>query len=378
MWRFNLVVHDWGAAALAFAQRAPARVERLVVINALPLFDGYEWHRAARIWRTPLLGRAVDGLDLRRARCAGRCATPTRKPLPESELREIYRGIDFATQRAILQALPQRHARARSPPPASISRRSTRRRSSCGASSTPTSPRAPRRSTRARSAGAVELELLPDAGHWPWLDRPDVIDRVVDFLASRVSGPLGSRLRDVSSHRVNAQTRAAERSALIFCVSSACSPARTCSIGWSRAWSPAHRHGVGVPPRQRRSISLERTLHLFVEPRIQAWAAHSHLLLVIATYVYLNAQTTLIVGALLYLYIVHNRNYYFVRNMLIVAMVIALLCYALYPTAPPRLLPEWGFIDTNNYITGITRRHGRQPTSSTSTPRSRRCTSPSP
>ena len=101
-------------------------------------------------------------------------------------------------------------------------------------------------------------------------------------------------------------------------------------------------------------ISLERTLHLFVEPSIQAWAAHSHLLLVIAAYVYLNAQTTLIVGALLYLYIVHNRNYYFVRNMLLVAMMIALLCYALYPTAPPRLLPEWGFIDTNNYVTGFT------------------------
>ena len=101
-------------------------------------------------------------------------------------------------------------------------------------------------------------------------------------------------------------------------------------------------------------ISLERTLHIFVEQPIQAWAAHSKLLLVIAAYVYLNAQTTLIVGALLYLYIVHNRNYYFVRNMMLVAMTIALLCYALYPTAPPRFLPEWGFIDTNQYITGFT------------------------
>jgi hypothetical protein len=100
-------------------------------------------------------------------------------------------------------------------------------------------------------------------------------------------------------------------------------------------------------------ISLERTLHIFVEPSIQAWASHSHLLLVIAAYVYMNAQTTLIVGALLYLYIAHNRNYYFVRNMMLVAMVIALLCYALYPTAPPRLMPEWGFIDTNGYLLGI-------------------------
>ena len=73
----------------------------------------------------------------------------------------------------------------------------------------------------------------------------------------------------------------------------------------------------------------------------------------IATYVYLNAQTTLLVGALLYLYIAHNRNYYFVRNMLLVAMVIALLCYGFYPTAPPRFFPEWGFIDTTGYVTGV-------------------------
>jgi membrane-associated phospholipid phosphatase len=101
-------------------------------------------------------------------------------------------------------------------------------------------------------------------------------------------------------------------------------------------------------------ISLERTLHIFIEPQIQAWAAHSHLLLTIAAYVYLNAQTTLIVGALLYIYFVHNRSYYYVRNMMVVAMAIALLCYAFYPTAPPRFLPEWGFIDTNQMVTGFT------------------------
>ena len=100
-------------------------------------------------------------------------------------------------------------------------------------------------------------------------------------------------------------------------------------------------------------ISLERHLGVFVEPQIQAWAAGSHFLLVVATYIYLNAQTTLIVGALLYLYVFHNRNYYFVRNMLVVAMVIGLLCYAFFPTAPPRLLPEWGFIDTSKYVLGI-------------------------
>jgi pimeloyl-ACP methyl ester carboxylesterase len=31
--------------------------------------------------------------------------------------------------------------------------------------------------------GESEIALLADAGHWPWLDRPDVIELVADFLA---------------------------------------------------------------------------------------------------------------------------------------------------------------------------------------------------
>ena len=29
----------------------------------------------------------------------------------------------------------------------------------------------------------ARLELLPDAGHWPWIDRPDVIDMTASVLA---------------------------------------------------------------------------------------------------------------------------------------------------------------------------------------------------
>jgi pimeloyl-ACP methyl ester carboxylesterase len=30
----------------------------------------------------------------------------------------------------------------------------------------------------------AELVELPDAGHWLWLDRPDVIERVAEFLSA--------------------------------------------------------------------------------------------------------------------------------------------------------------------------------------------------
>jgi pimeloyl-ACP methyl ester carboxylesterase len=32
--------------------------------------------------------------------------------------------------------------------------------------------------------GAEEVVQVADAGHWPWLDRPDVIERIASFLDS--------------------------------------------------------------------------------------------------------------------------------------------------------------------------------------------------
>jgi len=45
-------------------------------------------------------------------------------------------------------------------------------------------------------------------------------------------------------------------------------------------------------------ISLERGLHLFVEPSVQTWASGSHALMLIASWWYVNAQTTVTVAAL--------------------------------------------------------------------------------
>ncbi len=55
----------------------------------------------------------------------------------------------------------------------------------------------------------------------------------------------------------------------------------------------------------------------------------------------------------MYLYLRHNRSFYFVRNMFMIAMVIALVGYTVFPTAPPRFMPEWGFIDSVSDFTGV-------------------------
>ena len=104
-------------------------------------------------------------------------------------------------------------------------------------------------------------------------------------------------------------------------------------------------------------ISLERTLHLFVEPSIQAWASGSRVVMLIASWLYVNAQGSVTIAALLYLYLRHNRNFYFVRNMFMIAMAIALVGYVVFPTAPPRFMPEWGFIDTVSDFTPVNVSH---------------------
>jgi hypothetical protein len=100
-------------------------------------------------------------------------------------------------------------------------------------------------------------------------------------------------------------------------------------------------------------ISLERGMHVFVEPSIQAWASGSHVLMVVSSWIYVNAQTSVTVGALVYIYLRHNKNFYFVRNMFMIAMAIALVGYTAFPTAPPRFFPEWGFIDSVSDFTGV-------------------------
>jgi hypothetical protein len=107
----------------------------------------------------------------------------------------------------------------------------------------------------------------------------------------------------------------------------------------------------------RELIHIEQALHMFVEPSIQAWASSSHFIMGFSDFMYLNAQTTVLLGGLAYLYFCHNRHFYFVRNMLVVAMALALVAYAVYPTAPPRLLPEYGFFDAVSDFSGISLQH---------------------
>ena len=85
---------------------------------------------------------------------------------------------------------------------------------------------------------------------------------------------------------------------------------------------------------------------------------------------YVNSHFVVTTTFLIWLYIARNQAYYFVRNMFMVAMGLALVGYLVYPTAPPRFLPEWGFTDS---VASLRRRVGRRTAPTCSTTRSPRC-----
>jgi membrane-associated phospholipid phosphatase len=68
---------------------------------------------------------------------------------------------------------------------------------------------------------------------------------------------------------------------------------------------------------------------------------------------YVTLHFAITVGALVWLYLRRNSSFYFVRNMFMVSMGLALVGYWLYPTAPPRLMPEWGFTDAISQFLGV-------------------------
>jgi membrane-associated phospholipid phosphatase len=108
-----------------------------------------------------------------------------------------------------------------------------------------------------------------------------------------------------------------------------------------------------------RIIELERGLHVFAEPWLQSWVTrHARWLLDVADWTYLNAQFVLTAAALVFIYLRRNESFYFVRNMFMVAMVVALAGYAVFPTAPPRLMPQWGFSDSVRQFTGVNSTQG--------------------
>ena len=180
--RFSLVVHDWGAVGLATAQRLHGRLERLVLISGVPFLPGYDWHRWARIWRRPFAGEMFMGLTTKWAlRQISKEANVSPGPLPAEWLNQVWEHFDHGTQRVILKLY-----RAS---PSDVLERAGQNLGGIGCPALVLTPDsdpyigAEFGHAYAAALGNAEHRTIERAGHWPWLDRPDLIDDVATFLA---------------------------------------------------------------------------------------------------------------------------------------------------------------------------------------------------
>jgi PAP2 superfamily protein len=98
-------------------------------------------------------------------------------------------------------------------------------------------------------------------------------------------------------------------------------------------------------------VSAERSLGLLIEPGIQHWAVSADWPAEVARWGYANLHFKGSCLMLAILYFGYRGSFGFVRNAVIAAMAISLLGYALFPTAPPRFLPELG-LDPSSSVTG--------------------------
>jgi membrane-associated phospholipid phosphatase len=92
-------------------------------------------------------------------------------------------------------------------------------------------------------------------------------------------------------------------------------------------------------------IAIERTLGIFVEPTLQQRVLAHDLAPHIANAIYL-AYWPILFGTLVWLLIWRADAYALFRNALLASGALTLVVFALYPLAPPRFLPEYGFVDT--------------------------------
>lgn len=181
---YSLVVHDWGSVALITAQRQPERLRRLVAFNCVPLGCSYRWHWIARyFWRRRILGELFNAAATKPAlRLLGRLATARPGPLPEEMVEAMWSHWRRGTWPAMLRLY-------RSADPEVLDAAGER----LGALVCPAlvlwasrDPYIPAEYGRRLAArlGDAELEEVAGAGHWPWIDRPELVGRTLSFLSA--------------------------------------------------------------------------------------------------------------------------------------------------------------------------------------------------
>jgi membrane-associated phospholipid phosphatase len=92
-------------------------------------------------------------------------------------------------------------------------------------------------------------------------------------------------------------------------------------------------------------LRTERELGALFEPAVQRVVDTSSVLVALTSYTYWLSQFAVVGVTLLWVYFRRHDDFARFRNWLIGANLLGLVGYVLMPTAPPRMFPEWGFVD---------------------------------
>lgn len=96
----------------------------------------------------------------------------------------------------------------------------------------------------------------------------------------------------------------------------------------------------------REVLAAERALGLDIERSINVAAASIEWLIIPANYYYATLHMTVTAAVLIWLYRRRALHYARARGLLLAMTLMALVCYWLYPLAPPRLMTGGGYVDT--------------------------------
>jgi pimeloyl-ACP methyl ester carboxylesterase len=177
-----LVLHDFGGPiGLTWAVANLDHVAGVALIDTGILAD-YKWHRMARIWQTPGLGGLANAA-ITRPVFRRLVAAPEPRGLPGEFLDEMYDNFDRRTKTAVLDLYRDaksigKDSKLLIPPlaeadlPALVI---------WGAGDTYLAPAMAERQKEAFPS--AEVHVLPGSGHWPFIDDPATVTRLLnDFL----------------------------------------------------------------------------------------------------------------------------------------------------------------------------------------------------
>jgi pimeloyl-ACP methyl ester carboxylesterase len=190
--RAHLVLHDFGGGfGLTWAARHPEQVASITLIDT-GVLTRYRWHGLARVWRTRGVGEIFNATANGPAfRLLLRRGQP--RPLPRADADRLYEDFGRDTRRTALrlyratdEPLLARFAgdlRRLDPPVLVI----------WGAHDAylPVEQAARQREALPRA----RVEILQDSGHWPHLDDPPAVERLLTGFLAGVASPAHAEAR---------------------------------------------------------------------------------------------------------------------------------------------------------------------------------------